>query len=182
LLEVDGIHLPERHELGDIDHLGGFALEGLQLLLVEPDVLVLLDLVALDQGRPVDGLLADRTVSLLADPAPALRVEEVEADGGRRGGGVEPDRDRDEPEGDRSRSDRMRWHRRALPARKSRRDEAFCTVSRGPLCFKAHGPAPTTWGRRPGEDHSLVINERPPRLPAPRRSPAPARRAGSFVP
>src|SRR6185503_15436420 len=90
--------------------------------------------------------------------------------------------DRDEPEGDRSRSDRMRWHRHALPARKSRRDEAFCTVSRGPLCFKAHGPAPTTWGRRPGEDHSLVINERPPRLPAPRRSPAPARPVESSGP
>src|SRR5262245_35935154 len=110
LFEVDRVDLRQGDELRDVDDLGGFALETLQLLVSEADVLVLLDLVALDESRSVDDLLVDRAIGLLADPVPALGVEQVEADPGRRGGGVHADRDRDQPEGDRARPDRMRWH------------------------------------------------------------------------
>ena len=75
------------------------------------------------------------------------RLKLTAADEARR---VETDRDRHQPEGDRPRPDRMRWHDTPSRPGNPRRDEAFCTVPRGPLCFKAPAGCPTTWGRRAG--------------------------------
>ena len=61
-----------------------------------------------------------------------------------------------------------------------RRDEAFCTVPRAPLCFKAPADRPTTWGRAAGEGQPLVIDERPPQLDAYRRKRDPDRTPEPF--
>ena len=58
----------------------GLALERLELLVGEADVLVLGELVALDEAVRSTTSLHDRAEQLLLDPAPALLVELVERD------------------------------------------------------------------------------------------------------
>jgi len=100
LLEVDRVHGGERHELGDVDDLGGLALERLDLLVREADVLVLGELVPLHDLAPVHHLVVHRAEHLLAEAVAALGVELVEADPARGGGGVELDGYGNEPERD----------------------------------------------------------------------------------
>src|SRR5262249_48437631 len=110
LLEEDRIDGLERDELGDVDHLRRVTFELLQLVVADPHVLVLRELVAAYERRAVDDLVVHGAEGLLLDPRAALRVQHVERDVGRRGRGVHPDRNRHEPERDRSRADRMRRH------------------------------------------------------------------------
>src|SRR5262249_40549170 len=110
LLEVDGIDAGQGHEAGDVDGLGGLALQSLQLLVLDPDVLVLGELVALDEGGALHRLVAAGTERLLADARAALGVQEIEADVGRGGRRVELDRNGDQPERDRTRPNGMWRH------------------------------------------------------------------------
>ena len=103
LFEVDGIHGGQGHELGDVDHLGRLALEGLDLLVREADVLILLEFVPLDDLAPVHHFVVHRADHLLAEAVAALGVKLVEAHPARRGSRVHLDRYGDEPEGDRAR-------------------------------------------------------------------------------
>src|SRR5439155_593608 len=111
LLEVDRVHRRERHELRDVDDLRRLALQRLELLVADADVLVLRELVPADERRAVHDLVADRAEVLEFDAGAALGVEQVERDGLRRGGRVELDRDRDQPERDRPGPDRVCRHR-----------------------------------------------------------------------
>src|SRR5262245_59893167 len=109
-LEVDRIDRLERHELGDVDHLRGVALELLQLVVGDPHILVLRELVAAHERRAIHDLVVHRAEGLLLDARAALGVQHVEGDARRRGGGVHPDGDRDQSERDRARADRVRRH------------------------------------------------------------------------
>jgi hypothetical protein len=112
LVEVDGIHLVERDELGDVHGLRGLLLERLELVGGEGDVLVLGELVALDHVVARDDHLLLRADVLLLEARAALLVQEVERDP-RRGdlrGGKQLHRDRDEPERDGGTGDGARWH------------------------------------------------------------------------
>src|SRR5262249_34925285 len=104
-------------ELGDVDHPRRLALERLQLLLRELDVLVLAELVALDQRAPLHHLVAGGADLLLADAAAALLVELVERDATGRRGREHLDRDRDQAERDVGRPDGMSRHQSLLGLR-----------------------------------------------------------------
>src|SRR5207247_111071 len=54
-----------------------------------------------DERRAIHDLVADRAEVLQLDAGAALGVEQIEGDALRRGGRVELDRNRDQPEGDR---------------------------------------------------------------------------------
>src|SRR5262249_50520324 len=100
----------ERYELLDVDARARRRLERAQLLVREGDVLVLLDLVALDQLAALDGALAARAVDLLSNARAAGLVEQVEAGGFGVRRYVELDGDRHQPEAHRPRPHRTRRH------------------------------------------------------------------------
>ena len=68
------------------------------------------------------------------------------------------------------------------PSRPGNRDvmRRFAPYSRGPLCFKAHGPAPPLGVDRRREDQPLVIDERPPQVDVYRRKRDPDRTPEPF--
>src|SRR5262249_40960158 len=90
----------------------------LELLVGEPHVLVLGELVALDEPRAFHDFVADGAELLHLDAVTALRVQEVEGDAASRGRRVHLHRDGHQPERDRSRADRMRWHDHDPPSRR----------------------------------------------------------------
>src|SRR5215472_4768709 len=98
-LEVQRIHLFGGNELSDLDCLRGGILERLQLVLVEDDVLILGELVALYHVVPRNRLVILRADVLLLQARVALFVQEVERDSNARlVGGVKLDGNRDEAE------------------------------------------------------------------------------------
>ncbi len=79
LVEVDAVDLVERHELGDIDGVGGLLVERLELLGGEDDVLPLGELVALGDLVLLDDAVAvGRHDVLLLEPGAGLLVQHVE--------------------------------------------------------------------------------------------------------
>lgn len=106
--EVDGA---ERHELEDLEIVCFLFLQGLELLGIESNVLALRILIALDHVRPIDDLVVHWAINLVPDAIAALVVELVEADSFRAGGRIELERNRYEPEGQRSGADGARGHR-----------------------------------------------------------------------
>src|SRR5713101_275482 len=144
-VEVDPVHLRERHELSDVDGFGGLLVQGLELLWREEHVLALGELVALGHVVPLDDLVVLGTDVLLLEAGAALLVQQVEAPrGGRLARGKEGDGDRDEPEGDGGGGDRAGWHRTETIGRFRRpRNRAAClpfTVYRSPY-FNALPPS-----------------------------------------
>src|SRR5713101_2066009 len=127
-VEVDPVHLRERHELSDVDGFGGLLVQGLELLWREEHVLALGELVALGHVVPLDDLVVLGTDVLLLEAGAALLVQQVEAPrGGRLARGKEGDGDRDEPEGDGGGGDRAGWHRTETIGRFRRpRNRAAC--------------------------------------------------------
>src|SRR6185369_16799034 len=110
LLEIDRIDLLERHDLGSVDDLGGLTLQRLQLLVAHAHVLLLGELVPARQLGALDRLVALGTERLLLDARAAHGVELVEGHVAGRGRRVEADGNRHQPEGDRARAERVRWH------------------------------------------------------------------------
>src|SRR6266852_6065859 len=102
LVHIDGVHGGEGHELRDVDVPRGLALQGLQLVVGDANVLLLAELVSLHEIIPVDHLITDRTVRLVLDPAAALGMEQMEGHLLRDHGGIEPDGNRHQPERDRA--------------------------------------------------------------------------------
>ena len=80
LLEVDRVDLFQRHELFKLDDLGGLLFKGLELVVLETDVLVLGELVAADQVRSLHDLVAHRAELLLLQARAASVVQEIERD------------------------------------------------------------------------------------------------------
>ena len=108
---VNGVHLGDRHELGERDRSARGLLQRLELLGREEHVLVLRVLVALCDIVPLDGLVVLGAHVLLLERRAALFVHHTERDGLRRlPGRVEPDRDRDQAERDGGRTDGMSSH------------------------------------------------------------------------
>ena len=110
LVEVDRIDLLEGDEGHDIDRLDRLDVDRRELLVGELNVVVLLVLVALDDLIERDFLAADRAEALVLDPALVLLVELIELERLLFDGGMQPDRDRHEPEADRAFPDRTGWH------------------------------------------------------------------------
>ena len=101
LLEVDRIHLVDRHELLDLDRLVAPGLERLQLLVGQDHVLIPRILVAAHRGAALDRLAALGAHVLLLEAGAVGRVQHVEVHALRAGRRIHLDRDRDETEGDR---------------------------------------------------------------------------------
>ena len=113
LLEVDRIDLLGGQELGDLDGLGGLLLQSLELFVAEQHVLPLGELVTLDDVGALDHLAVLGADVLLLEPRPALLVQHVEMDPGRRlTGRVDFGRDGHQPERHRCRGDGPRAHDR----------------------------------------------------------------------
>src|SRR5258706_2491815 len=114
LVEIDRIDLLARDELADLDLLRRLLLQRLQLVGREGDVLVLPELVPLHHVVALDDhVLVARADVLLLQPALALGMEQVE--GNRRLAlrrREELDRDRDQAERDRPRTDGASGHGR----------------------------------------------------------------------
>jgi hypothetical protein len=86
---------------------------GVEVVVGHDDVLVLLDLVALDDVLEVDLLPVDRAHALHADAPHVLVVELIEPQGLLLGRRVHGDRDRDEAERDGPLPHRSGWHKRS---------------------------------------------------------------------
>src|SRR3989440_77357 len=100
LLDDLPVHLVRRHELGDLDRIGGLLFEGLQLLRLEDHVLPLRELVALHHLVLFDLVTVLGADVLLLQTRAVLLVQPVEADRGRRlAGGEHLDRHGNEAEG-----------------------------------------------------------------------------------
>src|SRR5438034_1320709 len=100
LLDDLPVHLVRRHELGDLDRVGGLLFEGLQLFGLEDHVLPLRELVALHHLVLFDLVTVLGADVLLLQTRAVLLVQPVEADGGRRLTGREHlDRHGNEAEG-----------------------------------------------------------------------------------
>src|SRR5439155_805001 len=84
LLDDLPVHLVRRHELGDLDRVGGLLFEGLQLLRLEDHVLSLRELVALHHLVLFDLVAVLGADVLLLQTRAVLLVQPVEADRGRR--------------------------------------------------------------------------------------------------
>ncbi len=89
-IEVKAIDLGNRHEGFDVDRMRAFQRDLVEFVVLQLDVLVGLDLVALDPIFLVDRLAAFGVDDQIAHPVAGLLVDDVEPDAiARAGGGVE---------------------------------------------------------------------------------------------
>src|SRR6266540_2560351 len=102
LLEENRVDLVGVDEALDLDRLGAGHRQGVELLLGQGHVVVLLVLVALDDLGILDLFAVDRADALVADAAAVGLVELVEAEALLLGGAVHAHRDRHQPERDRA--------------------------------------------------------------------------------
>src|ERR1019366_4276462 len=135
LVEVDGVDLRERDELGDLHDLVRLLLEGLQFLGREDDVLALLELVALDDVVALHDRAVLAADELLLHARVVLVVQHVEGDRGLRlARRKEIHRDRDEAEGDGGRAVRSASHKASIL-----RFSARWVLNRAPFAAAARG-------------------------------------------
>ena len=79
-LEERGIDLIARDEVLDVDRLRRLDVRLREVLRLDDDELVLLDLVALDDVLPLDGLAGRRAHALVADRREVALVEQAEVE------------------------------------------------------------------------------------------------------
>ena len=101
-VEVDGIDVLEPDEAEDRDRLRARQRNGLEIGLLDEDVLALRELPALDELVGLDVALVHRAPALLLDRRAALPMQGAERDVLPLGREREPDGDVDEAEADRS--------------------------------------------------------------------------------